>query len=119
MGKIYQALQEARKNRNNLQVVVGVREAAPAHPPGSGAGPEARRPPDPVDVQAGPGPGPPEAAPVPAAVPEEMFLPLTLELEAEKEMATLYQNIEALVGARPGTKSSSSSAPIRGRGPPP
>ena len=27
-----------------------------------------------------------------------MFLPLTLELEAEKEMATLYQNIEALVG---------------------
>ena len=40
----------------------------------------------------------PEAAPVPAAFPQETFLPLTLELEAEKEMATLYQNIEALVG---------------------
>ena len=61
MGKIYQALQEAKKNRNNLQVVTGVPEAAPSlgmrtgpRPrPGSGAGPEARRPPYPVGVQAG------------------------------------------------------------------
>ncbi len=97
MGKIYQALQKARDNRSKLQVVVGVRETAPDLS-GSGAGPEARRPPDPVDVQADPSPGPPEAVPIPAAVPQETFLPLTLELEAEKEMATLYQNIEALVG---------------------
>jgi protein-tyrosine kinase len=102
MGKIYQALQEAKKNRTNLQVLTGVPEATPVP-----------RPEDPptlsVSKQA---PAPPEAAPAPKredpptlsvfkvpvpAAPEESFIPLTLELEAEKEMATLYQNIEALV----------------------
>jgi protein-tyrosine kinase len=65
MGKIYQALQQARKNRSRFLVDGGVRESSPASP---------------------------------EAVFEDMFLPLTLELEAEKEMAALYQNIEAPVG---------------------
>ncbi len=97
MGKIYQALQEAKKTRNNLEVVVGVREAVPA-PPGAASIPKREDPQILSMFKPVPAPAPPEAAPVPAAFPEETFLPLTLELEAEKEMATLYQNIEALVG---------------------
>ena len=97
MGKIYQALQEARKTRNNLEVVVGVREAVPA-PPGAAPAPRREDPPTLSMFKPALAPVPPEATPVPAAFPEETFLPLTLELEAEKEMATLYQNIEALVG---------------------
>ena len=65
MGKIYQALQQARNIRSKLQVDLGVRESAPTSP---------------------------------EAVSEELFLPLTLGLESEKEMVTLYQNIEAPVG---------------------
>ena len=82
MGNIYQALQEARKNRNNLQVVTGVPEKVP------------------VTKETAPVPkrNPPPTRPVLNPVPAELFLPLNLELEAEKEMATLYQNIEALVG---------------------
>jgi protein-tyrosine kinase len=126
MGKIYEALQEARKNRTKLQVVTGMPEAVPfPREEAPASGPELREAalapaaPEPREAVSAPAaPGPPETAPapkpevppreepptlsvfrpVPAAVPEEAFISLTLDLEAEKEMATLYQNIEALVG---------------------
>ena len=98
MGKIYEALQEAQKKRTTLQVVTGISEAA-AFPREAVSAPAS-----PVPPEASPVPkreDPPTLSvfkPVPTASPEEVFIPLTLELKAEKEMATLYQNIEALVG---------------------
>jgi protein-tyrosine kinase len=98
MGKIYQALQHARNDRNKLQVLAGEQEASPAPvaPVPREAALAAKRddPPTLSMFKSVLAPASPEAEPV----PEETFLPLTLELEAEKEMATLYQNIEALVG---------------------
>ncbi len=101
MGKIYEALLEAEKRRGNLKVVIGTPEAVP-YP--REAIPAPATPPAP-EVEAGPAGETPPATlfkPVPegtpTAIPKEKPLPLLPGLKAEKEMATLYQNIEALVG---------------------
>jgi protein-tyrosine kinase len=87
MVKIYQALQEARKTRSNLQAPAGAEEGASA-PEVSGLKHEESLIPS-------------VFKPVPAAAPKGMVLPLTLELEAEKEMAALFQNVEALLRQTP------------------
>jgi protein-tyrosine kinase len=87
MAKIYQALQEARKARGHLEAPAGGREPAPT-PVSQGLKPE-----EPLIPQV--------FKPVPTPAPTERFLPLTLELEAEKEMGALYQNVEVLLGQTP------------------
>jgi protein-tyrosine kinase len=103
MGKIYQALQEARKNRDNLQIVTGDRKTAPAT---STSAPAAGDQDTKTLLVSGPA-NPdtkqekartlPKFTSTPAYEPTEPFEPLPLELEAEKEMTGLHQNTEALL----------------------